>query len=138
MAAIYMWFDNEQMVLTTTLYPVEVQDFVRVSADISLGYMTLVPSEYHQHSGDVTGISMPVLLISGTAPDEYHQHSGDVTSIQLPTILISGTAPDEYHQHSGDVTSIELVLKLVIADTPDEEVRVFCDVYPSSCSMTAV
>lgn len=133
-----MWFDNEQMVLTTTLYPVEVQDFVRVSADISFGYMGLVPGEFHQHSGDLTGITKPVLLLSGSAPDEFHSNGGDLIGIDLPTLLLSGNAPDEDHQHSGDLTGIQLPLKLVIADTPDEELRVFCDVYPSSCSMTAV
>jgi len=43
MAAIFMWRQIEEAVLTTTLYPIEVNDAMAVSITVSASSMDLVP-----------------------------------------------------------------------------------------------
>lgn len=138
MAAIYMWFEEEVQVFTTTLYPVEVIDSLQLSADLYGGSLSLIPAEAHQNSGNLVSMSLPIILISTNGPDEQHQNSGDLVSVTLPIILLSTDGPDEAHDNSGDLVSVSMPLKLVIVDTPDEKLQFTCDINPSSCSMTPV
>ena len=46
MAAIYMWRGLNRLVLTTTLYPVEVADSLELSVSVSGGNMDQIPMDY--------------------------------------------------------------------------------------------
>jgi hypothetical protein len=138
MAAIYMWFESELQVFTTTLYPVEVADSMQLSADISAGSLTPVPYESLDLSGDIASAAMPVILISYGPDNESHDISGDLTSVTLYPILITYGPDNEDHDNSGDLVSVTKPLKLVTVDTPDEKLQLTVDVYPSACSMTVV
>lgn len=138
MAAIYMWFDNEQMVLTTTLYPVEVIDYLRLSADISGGDMRNITEESHFNSIDMLGITKPQILIAYGPNEEDYFNSMDLIGITRPQILIDYGPNEEDYFNSADVLGITLLDLLVTADTPDEMLRLGADVNPSACSMTDV
>lgn len=138
MAAIYMWFDSEEMILTTTLYPVEVIDGMQLAADIYGGSLSQILAEDHQNSADILSLGTYVILITYGTPEEFHQNSSDILSLGTYVILITYGTPEEFHQNSCNILSLGIVDLLVIVDTPDEKLQIDCDVYPSACSMTPI
>lgn len=138
MAAIYMWFDDEQMVLTTTLYPIEAVDAQTMSADVSLGLLYNIDEDDIKNSGEFLGGLMPVILITYGPDEEDIKNAGDLTSITMPVILISYGPDEEDIKNAGDLMGISMPLKLVDVFAPDQMMRNVCDVNPSACSMTTI
>jgi len=138
MAAIYMWFNFEEMVLTTTPYPIEVIDSMQLAVNINAAEMGPINSDSHQNSSTVVAITNPLIYISSPLMSEAHKNNSALVGITNPLILITATAPTEAHKNSSDVVSISNPDKLVIVDTPDEKLQLNCDINPSNCSMTHI
>jgi len=138
MAAIYMWFENEEMILTTTLYPVELIDSLSLSCRLTYGELKPIPVETYEMSGTLLSITLPQILFSYGPDDEQYQMSGTLLGITLPVILIIHPEDEEEYTMSGTLMSITLPLKLVTVYAPVEKLQLNCDINPAYCSMTGV
>ena len=101
MAAIYMWFSDEEIiVLTTTLYPVDAEDYLQLAGSIVSGTMTL---PYTDHAIDI----LPAEFVSASyiqkrwyyeyGPDEDHFEilAAEFVSTSYIRIRVIGEAPPE-------------------------------------------
>lgn len=136
MAAIYMWFENDLVVLTTTLYPVEVTDYLQLTVDIADGRMDVVPQDEGDFSGALESVLLKQILNSYGPDQDSADFSGGLGTVVLQQILNSYGPDQDEADFSGGLVSVVLDLKLVIGDTPDEKLQLDCDIYPPGCSMT--
>jgi len=139
MAAIYQWFPPEGLVIaTSTLYPVEVDDAVTFSCNITYGEMRIIPEVEYDQSGDLLGIDVTQLLYSWGPDDLEYDQAGDLIGITVTQILYTWGPDDLEYDQAGDLLGITVTSKLVTIDTPDEKLQLSCDINPSKCSMTPV
>lgn len=138
MAAIYMWFDNEEMVLTTTLYPVEVEDNLQLNVSLSSGSLEPIPLDEVDVSYSIGSISVDEILLTAPPVDDDADVSYALSGIEVKTVLLSASPVDDDADASYNIVNVEVLSKLVIADTPDEELQLACSIDPTGCSMTPV
>jgi hypothetical protein len=138
MAAIYMWFDPEAQVWTTTLYPVEIIDSLGLSVSVTGGGMGVVEGDEYDTTGILQSFEREEIVIFGPVPDDEYDTSGQLLSFVVEELLIEGPEPADEYDTSGVLLSFEHENLLVTVDTPDEQLQLACDVNPVDCSMTPV
>ena len=138
MAAIYMWFQRDVQVLTTTLYPLEVVDAVQFSFDIEDASMSLIPQDELGYSADLLGVTLTeILLTYGPLQDQVY-YGADLLAVSLNTILLThGPVNDELFI-SSDLLDVNLISLLVTVDTPDEKLQLDFDINATGWHMTPV
>jgi hypothetical protein len=138
MAAIYQWFPGQAVLLTTTLYPVEVIDELRLGISVAGGSLSLVPIDDLQYGQTLTSVDLNQILLDYGPDEDDLQYGQTLTSVDLLEILLDYGPDTDDLQYGQTLVSVELANKLVIGDTPDEKLQLSCGVYPSGCSMTPV
>jgi hypothetical protein len=136
MAAIYMWFEDEEVIVTTTPYPIEIIEGMHMGAELLSIRMDPIPEDAYAItmlalSGDVKDILI-------TAPIEDDAYQIDVTALtgDVKDILI--IAPPEDDAYETDMLALtgEVRDAIVAAWMPDEGLHFGCTLL--SISMTAV
>jgi hypothetical protein len=143
MAAIYMWLVEEQVVLTTTLYPVDQADYMLISgAPVDDTGWWEQPEDFGT-SGFIGPGNGTLYLIRFTAPEQGPEDgtSSFVSVGDGVLYSIRFTAPEQGPESgtSGFPGPLNGTLKdvKVIADTPDELLEITGSI-EADCSMTAV
>jgi hypothetical protein len=139
MAAIYMWPIDNQVILTTTLYPVEVVDSLQLSASISTGWMALIPIDYLEHTiGNVVITYVQERWFYSDGPyTDYLEHTIDdlvFTYVQERWFYVDGPYTD-YLEHTLDNLEFTYIRKRIEVDTPDELLQLSCSIN-ANCTMT--
>lgn len=142
MAAIYMWPIEYKLLLTTTLYPVEVQESISFSAGTAVSYMKEIQQDYYtQGNFSVQNGSYTQLrwfYYDGPYDDAYTQGNFavlDGSYTQLRWFLTDGPYDDAYTQGNFSVQDGTLINKLVEADSPDEEIQMSAQAAPSTMEL---
>jgi len=138
MAAIYMWFEQNVQIFTTTPYPIEVIDKVTLVCDIAPSSMSPLNSDDLDISANVIGVVVNTIKIFGPTPEDALDLSANVQSVVVNTIKIFGPTPEDAIDISSNVVSVVLAIRKVVVDTPDEKLQLTCNFHPSGSNMTAV
>jgi len=139
MAAIYQWFLADEVVYTTTLYPIDVTEALQLSvATNPYANLSEFPIDYSTFKQEVVGISLDVLLLSADSSVDYTSFSQEIVSIELVSLLLSTESDIDYTFFSQEIVSVELVEMLVTCDTPDESLQLACSTNSSNSSLTVV
>ena len=141
MAAIYQWFEENQTLLTTTLYPVETVEALQISGEVSGGALIAIPVEDIEGSADIVNMTyiQQRWFYEDGPYDDGIQGDADIvnmTYVQQRWFITDGPY-DESIEGSADVVNITNVNKRVEADTPDESLQIGFEIANTS-SMTAV
>jgi hypothetical protein len=141
MAAIYMWSGNSEIVLTTTLYPVDVSESVLVSGAVSHGYLIPVASDSLETTAsviDMTYIQTRWFFEDGPYDDSLETTYDvlDMTYIQTRWFFEDGPY-DDLFETSYTVLDMTYIRIKVEADTPDEGIQLGIEIM-DTCSMEAV
>jgi hypothetical protein len=141
MAAIYMWPLDNQIVLTTTLYPVDVTDSLKFSASFSSGRMLPIPVDHINVAHDVIEATYeqkrwwwedgPYLDDFNVAHDVI-----EATFIQKRWWWEDGPYLDQLNV-SHDVIEITMINKGVDVETSIEKMKIFARIDTTS-TMDAV
>jgi len=136
MAAIYMWFQRDIQLLTTTLYPLEVVDEVQLEFNISSAAMTPINQEELDISANLIAVTMNQILLSYGTPQDELDISANLMAVNLYQILLSYGPGEDELDIAGDVIEVELLDILVRTDTPDEKLQLDFDINSTGWSMT--
>ena len=143
MAAIYMWppKPGTTIVLTTTLYPVEVVDAIVFGVAVNAGSMQAISAEYLGLTNDVTAaayVQARWFYTDGPYTD-YLELTNDVISstyVQERWFYVDGPYTENL-EITNDVIQSTYVRVLVIVDTPDEKLQLSVAISPA-CVMEPV
>ena len=140
MAAIYMWF-KDRIILTTTLYPIEVADSLCFNITATGGVMELLPeSEDTVNYTAIDGSYTQVRWFYSDGPydsdDTLDYTAIDGTYIQTRWFFSDGPYDSD---DTVSFTALDgtLINKLVTVDTPDESLQLDC-VINNTCSMDLI
>jgi len=142
MAAIYMWFsDEETIVLTTTLYPVDVSDGLVFSATVSGGQMGEIWGDFNTAAiGPVSAsyIQKRWYLFDDAGEDFNTAAIGPVSAsyIQKRWYLFDDAGEDFNTAAIGPVSGSNRYL-LVEGDTPDESLQISITIN-DTCTMDLI
>lgn len=139
MAAIYQWFVGDEVVYTTTLYPIDVTESLQLSAVANpYGNLSNFPVDYA--TGDVTlsYIELNFLLLSGDTGEDYATGDVTLTFIEMVSLLQTGDTGEDYATGDVTLTYIEIVDMLVTCDTPDESLQLTCSTNAANSFLTPV
>jgi hypothetical protein len=144
MAAIYMWPKDNYLILTTTLYPVDVTDSMVMSVEFTGGFMSPLPA------AEVSGIFGPgpdgVLeqlrwfYSDGPYDNEVAGTFGpgdEGELIQLRWFYTDGPYDNEVSGTFGVGPAGDLRQLIIYGDTPDESLQLAVTVN-DTCTMDAV
>jgi len=142
MAAIYMWNDDvATIILTTTLYPVEVVDAIVFGVTINAGFMGLLPaSDMANNYGFISGSYIQKKWFYSDGPydsdmaNDYGFVSGNYE--QKKWFYTDGPYDSDMANNYGFIDG-SYVNKLVIADTPDEKLQLSLSIN-TTCSMDLI
>ena len=138
MAAIYMWFDGEEQVWTTTLYPVEIIELLEMSASLTGGGMANIAESEYTLDGALLSFEQVEILIDTPIEEDAYTLDGALLSFTLEDLLIDVDGGADEYTLDGALLSFEFENLLVTVDTPDEMLQLACDLNSVDCSMTAV
>jgi len=141
MAAIYMWPVDDQILLTTTLYPVDAVEKLEISCAPLSGWLAPIPSESLEtaHSViDMSYVQARWYLEDGPYEDELETaHTVlDMTYVQTRWYLEDGPYDDEL-ESAHTVLDMTYVRKKVEADSPDEGLQLAITI-ETTCTMDAI
>ena len=139
MAAIYQWFPTGQlMYLTTTPYPVDINDRMEFSVTLDIGGMYLIPNE--GLDATMTFMSMDLQQILKSTGPYYDAFDASMTFMSMDLRQILKSTGPYYDAFDSTMTflSMDLVAKLVTIDTPDEALSTTIELSTADCSMTPI
>ena len=124
MAAIYQWYEDLGIILTTTLYPIEVVDAVQFNgANVTSGYLWNMPTAAIDHPlAQLIDAQLDHIRIEFTADPESIDLSWALTAAQLDHIRIEFTTDPESIDLGWALVDAALDSKKVLAYHPDEAV----------------
>ena len=130
MAAIYMWFFGEELIITTTPYPIEVVEGLVFSAAPDQSSMEEIASDYVETTHAVlsgTYVQKRWFYTDGPYLDEVEMtHTVvDGTYIQTRWFFEDGPYNDEVEMTHVVVDGTHLQRR-VFADSPDESIQITC------------
>ena len=120
MAAIYMWIEDQEVIVTTTLYPIEVIDGVDFAISLVSGLTQEVIEDAYDFSVTVLDVGLIEVLISEGPFDDAYDFSVTVLDVGLEQVLISEGPFDDAYDFTVTVLDVGLELKLVTGLMPDE------------------
>lgn len=136
MAAIYMWFEDEEVIVTTTPYPIEIVEGINIGATMLSIRMDPIPVDAYQTtflalSGEVKDVLLTAPIEDDAYLTTFTALSGDVKDI----LIIAPTEDDAY---STTFTALTGTVRDAIVETwmPDEGLHFGCTLL--SISMTPV
>lgn len=144
MAAIYMWPVDNQILLTTTLYPVDVTDAIAMSITFTDGTMLPIPSAEITGSfgmgptGDL--VQLRWFYTDGPYDGEVAGSFGmgdDGTLVQLRWFYVDGPYDGEIGGTFGMGPGGALTQLVVFADTPDESLQLSITIN-DTCTMDLI
>ena len=141
MAAIFMWRVNEVEVLTTTLYPLDVNDGLEISTSFSFGSMPEIPSDaaettYSLLNGTYTQLRW--FFTDGPYEDSAENLYSllDGTYTQLRWFHVDGPY-DDSAENLYSLLDGTHIRKRVEADSPDEKLDISATIR-NTCTMELV
>lgn len=138
MAAIYQWFYGVQVLVTTTMYPIEVEEGVVVSFDLESGWMQPVLTDSYDTAFDFKGGELvSILLLMPEETDSYDTTFG-FTGGELRDVLLSDSERTDSYDTTFNFTGGTLEDKLRQTYAPDEGIALAVAMYPANCHMTSV
>lgn len=124
MAAIYQWYEDLGVILTTTLYPIEVVDAVQFDgASLTSGYLWNMPTDAIDHgTPQLVAAQLDHIRIEFTADPEAIDRSWSLVGAQLDHIRIEFSTDPESIDIGWALVNAGLDSKKVVAYHPDEAV----------------
>jgi hypothetical protein len=136
MAAIYMWISDEEVIVTTTPYPIEVIEGMHMGAElVSIG-MFVVPEDEYQWGADAVGGNIRDIVISTGPHDDAYQWGADAVGGAIRDILLTAGPYDDAYQWGADAVGGNIRDAIVQSWMPDEGLHFGCTL--QSISMSAV
>lgn len=139
MAAIYMWFQIYEEEYTTTLYSLESDDGVLISADIiDDGYLAPIDFDQIQQGHQLDDVVVRQLLLSAPEQTDSIQQGHQLDDLIVRQLLLS--APEQNDSITQGHELDDLVVRTILITTymPDRGMLIGADLVPGSCYMTAV
>ena len=143
MAAIYMWppKPGTTIVLTTTLYPVEVVDAIVFGVSINAGFMALLPASDMTFSmGTADGLFVQERWFTSDGPYDsdmaFSMGTDDGLFVQERWFFSDGPYDSDMAFSMGTDDGL-FENKLVIADTPDEKLQLSIAI-DDTCTMDLI
>jgi len=125
-------------ILTTTLYPIEINDDLQTGLTMGECLMEPVPFDEADFSYSLQEVEVKVILLTADPELDDVDFSYSLEAVEVRTILLSAAPELDDVDFSYELVEAEVVDKLVTVDTPDEELQLACSIDPSGCSMTPV
>ena len=139
MAAIYQWYVDRALVLTTTLYPIEVVDALQLGGQLGNGNnMLRIPNDMLDFTEQVLTVSWRQLLKEQGPNYESLDFTEEVLTVSWRQLLKEQGPNYEALDFTEEVLTLSLRLALVVGDTPDEGMLFACELSTVDCSMTPV
>lgn len=139
MAAIYQWFVGDEVVFTTTLYPIEVTEKLALLAVTNpYGNLSNYPIDYATSTSNMTLIEVVQILLSGDTGEDYATATSNMTLIQIDDLLQTGDTGEDYATSTSNMTLIRIDDLLVTCDTPDESLQLSCTTNAANSHLTPV
>jgi len=137
MAAIYMWFEDEEVIVTTPPYPIEIVEGLHFSgAELRNIRMDPVPEDAYQTTMLALSGEVKDILLVAPVEDDAYQTTFTALSGEVKDILIIAPAEDDAYQTTFTALTGEVRDAIVEAWMPDEGLHFGCTLL--SISMTAV
>jgi hypothetical protein len=95
MAAIYMWYVLDDVIVTTTLYPVESSDGVEFSVSLALGILRQIHN---------TNMSVQVLPLDGTLTTILLDTEANPTEFAVSTLPLDSLLTTILNERDADPT----------------------------------
>lgn len=139
MAAIYQWFVGDEVVYTTTLYPIDVTDGLQLYAATNpYGNLSIFPVDYTTTDANISDVYLDVVLLSGDTGEDYTTTDSSIPNIYIDLLLQSGDTGEDYSTTDSSMIDIYIDELLVTCDTPDESLQLSCTVNAAGSSLTPV
>lgn len=139
MAAIYMWFQIYEEEYTTTLYALESDDALLISADIGDDlYMAPIDEDAMTVSHELLAVSTQVLLLDAPEQEDDITVSHQLTDIVVTPLLLDAPEQEDDIQVSHQLMDLTVDQILITTYFPDAGQHITADLIPGSCYMTAV
>ena len=136
MAAIYMWPEDKYIILTTTLYPVDMTEHLSFEISVIGGTLNPLPNSDFESSYDVidgTNTQLRWFYEDGPYDSDFESSYDmeDGTNIQLRWFYEDGPYNSDF-ESSYDMMDGTVINKLVAVDTPDEKLQLEIRIEASS------
>ena len=158
-----MWRGINQIVLTTTLYPVDVAESLAFACSFKQGTMAAIPEDFFQTADysmlNGTYVQQRWYYTDGIYNDPAYSDTDDDfytdfsmlngTHVQLRWYYLDGIygdpgggdpaydTDDEFYTDFSMLNGTYIQLKIVV-DSPDEELQFAITITPSGCSMGSI
>lgn len=139
MAAIYMWFQIYEEEYTTTLYALESDDGLLMSADLGDdSYMAPIDEDKIQFNHELVAVSTQVLLLSAPEQGDEIQFNHELVDIVVTPLLLAAPEQNDDIQFNHELVDLVVDQILITTYQPDQGCYMTADLIPGSCYMTAV
>ena len=139
MAAIYQWFVGDEVVFTTTLYPIDVTEQLQLMATSNPGgYLYNFPVDYSTLAPTMQNIEIDQILLEADVGADYTTITPTMIAITIDDLLQIGDGGEDYSTLTPTMISIEIEDLLVHCDTPDESLQLSCTTNAANSSLTPV
>lgn len=131
-----MWFEGEEIVVTTTLYPIEKSEGVALNVDLDSAWMFEINNDsFTVSQGFEDAFITEILLTGPTEEDDYTVSQGFEDAV-LVVILLTGETPEDDYTVSQGFEDALLQDILITAYSPDHGWEFAVDVDILNCSMS--
>ena len=140
MAAIYQWFIGQDIVFTTTLYPISATESANITIELEEGYMQPIPTDYaEQDYPEVVSGDMYLLLYDlPEIEDEFEADFPQLIQGHMYSPLSNLETDDEFETDFPALLDGDMIKLLIIVDSPDEKLDLSCAIEPGDgCYMQA-
>ena len=138
MAAIYQWFTGKEIVVTTTLYPIEIVEGMNFGVALTYGDMWPINQDETTASWDFLSGNMAQILHELPVEEDETEATWDFLAGNLIQIL--NELPVEADETEATWDFIEGFMEQLLVETwiEDSGMLIGIAVKPSLCSMTPV
>ena len=138
MAAIYQWFVDNDVIVTTTLYPAETQDGVTFSISLASGALQPIDSGAYDISNTFKAVNRYVILITGEPDPEQLDISHELVNVTLYQILIAGEPDPENMGISQSFLDINRYDILITAYHPENGINFTTTLDSTACYLNPI
>jgi len=129
---------SDLVIVTSTPYPIDIADFVQLSASLVFGAMRAIPNDEADVSFQLVQAPMVQILMTTGPYDDAADVSFRLIQAPMVQILLSTGPYDDAADVSFELLQAPLVTKLVSGDTPDDAMDISISLVSAECSMTPV
>jgi hypothetical protein len=138
MAAIYQWFDLYEEEYTTTLYPLEVQDALLMSADFDGGYMEIIDQDDLTMYTYISGGWMKQLLLSAPEQQDNISMYTTITAGWMKQLLLAAPEQEDDLKMWTYLSDGWMATVLITTYMPPQGLLMDADLDSGSCYMVSV